>query len=306
MITRTPGKRGKLPVKPEGERLPIRYLHEYLSEPLPAPSYPVDVTGGIAKESWGMAGNGPDPTCTTYPDGVGDCGYAGREHYQMSKAACRGLSETPESSDDLVAEYLKYDHGQDVGVNLADVLLAWYRSGKVLAFAPVDHTNAKACDSAMQQFKGLYVGVDLTDDADQLFGESQAWTVANGQESDPDDGHCILKVKADGQGTDGYITWGAEQDATTAWTKACLSEAWAVVMHEDEIDAQALAALRADIDALHGTGGQPAGGDSTDEPPAVSRERALLGELAEHIRIVAASVDRDISEVVAFLASHGL
>src|ERR1700759_3400811 len=96
VTTRTPGLRGKLPVKPQGERFQIKYLHEYLSTPLPAPKYPVDVTGGIAKESWFMLGNGPDPTCTPHPDGVSDCGYAGREHYRMSKAACRGKKETPE------------------------------------------------------------------------------------------------------------------------------------------------------------------------------------------------------------------
>ena len=64
---RVPGLRGRLPVKPVGERFAIGYLSDYLSEPLPAPSYPVDVTGGISDQDWGMLGNGPDPTCTTLP-----------------------------------------------------------------------------------------------------------------------------------------------------------------------------------------------------------------------------------------------
>ena len=31
----------------------------------------------------------------------------------------------------------------------------------------------------MAAFHGAYVGVNLTDDADQLFGQGQPWTVAN-------------------------------------------------------------------------------------------------------------------------------
>ena len=67
-----------------------------------------------------MLGNGPDPTCTTHPNGVGDCTFAGRQHYRMAKAAAAGQTETWESSNDLVKEYLKYDHGKDQGANIAD------------------------------------------------------------------------------------------------------------------------------------------------------------------------------------------
>lgn len=252
---RTPGLRGRLPVKPEGERFAIAYISDYAAAPLPAPKYPVDVSGGIGAESWGMAGNGPDPTCTTHPDGVGDCGFAAEVHYGMAKAACRGIHETPEPSNQLVADYLRYDHGRDEGVVLADVLLYWYKAGKILAFAPVDHSTTKSIDAAMQQFKGCYVGVDLTPDAEDQFSEGKKWTTGTGNRPSPDLGHCILKVKSTGKGLDGYVTWGALQEATASWSKAAIQEAWVVVMHEDEIDPQALAALKADINALHGTGG---------------------------------------------------
>jgi len=51
---RTPGLRGRLPVKPPAERFAIQYLSQYLRAPLPAPAYPIDVTGGITE--WGMLG----------------------------------------------------------------------------------------------------------------------------------------------------------------------------------------------------------------------------------------------------------
>ena len=58
----------------------------------------------------------------------------------------------------------------------------------------------------MAAFHGVYVGVNLTDDADQLFGQEQPWTTANGEQPDPNDGHCIVKVKADGTQFDGWVT----------------------------------------------------------------------------------------------------
>jgi hypothetical protein len=254
--TRDAGLRGRRPVKPPAERFKINYLSSYLKAPLPAPAYPVDVSGGIAQ--WQMLGNGPDPTLTVnHGQPVGDCTFAGRQHLKMAKAAAGGETETWETTDELVTEYLAYDHGKDEGANIADLLLAWYNAKKILAFAPVDHTNPAACDSAMAAFHGLYVGVNLTDDADSLFQNGQPWTVANGEAADPNDGHCIVKVKADGNQLDTWVTWGALQESTRDWTTACLEEAWAVVTSEDQAAILDMPALLADINALGGTGGTP-------------------------------------------------
>ena len=250
---RTAGLRGRRPVKPPAQRFNIQYVSSYLSTPLPPPAYPVDVSAGIT--DWGMLGNGPDKTCTTHPDGVGDCSFAGRQHYRMAKAAAGHEQETWETSNQLVAEYLAYDHGQDAGANLADVLLTWYKANKVLAFAPVDHTDPAAVDAAMAAFHGAYVGVNLTDDADSLFEQHEPWTVSGGQRPDPNDGHCIVKVAADGQQLDAWVTWGALQQSTRDWTAACLDEAWVIITQEDANAANLdIASLRRDIDALHGTG----------------------------------------------------
>jgi hypothetical protein len=251
---RTAGHRGRRPVKPPRERFPIQYLSGYLRTPLPPPAYPVDVTAGIT--DWGMLANGPDPTCTTHPKGVGDCTFAGRQHYRMAKAAAGDEHPQWESSDTLVAEYLKYDHGHDQGANIADLLLYWYKNGAILAFAPVDHTSPAEVDAAMAAFHGVYAGVNLTDDADALFEQHQPWTVAGGQRPDPQEGHCIVKVAADGSGYDSWVTWGGVQRSTLGWTKACLEEAWVIICQEDADNHHLdLAALKAEIDSLHGTGG---------------------------------------------------
>jgi hypothetical protein len=254
LASRTPGLRGRLPVKPPGERFKIQYLPSYLKAPLPAPSYPIDVSANIT--DWQMLGNGPDPTLTVHGgQPVGDCTFAGRQHLRMAKAAAAQQTETWETTDDLVSEYLAYDHGKDEGANIADLLLYWYQTGKIKAFAPVDHTDPAACDAAMTAFHGLYVGVNLTDDADALFGKGEPWTVASGQQPDAKDGHCIVKVKADGQQLDTWVTWGALQQSTEQWTAACLDEAWAVVTTEDEAATLNMSALLADIQSLGGTGG---------------------------------------------------
>lgn len=300
-MPRTPGLRGRRPAKPAGERFAIRYIHQYAAKPFPAPSYPVDVSAGIT--DWRMLGNGPDPTCTTHPDGVGDCTFAGREHYRMAKAAAAGETEEWETSDDLVAEYLAYDHGRDEGANIADLLLAWYKAGKILAFAPVDHTDPAQVDAAMQAFHGVYAGVNLTDDADQLFSDGKPWTTSQGQQPDPGEGHCIVKVAADGsQFFDTWVTWGALQRSTRAWTNACLDEAWVIITSEDEAAKVDVAALRADIDALHGTGGQP----PAPSPSPAPGPSSLLAELGRRVRECAANPDRDLAEVIAWMGSVGI
>ena len=75
----------------------------------------------------------------------------------MAKAAAGHETEKWEDSNQLVAEYLRYDHGQDLGANIADLLRSWYQDGKILAFAPVDHTKPAAVDSAMTAFHGAFM-----------------------------------------------------------------------------------------------------------------------------------------------------
>src|SRR3984957_9617593 len=134
--TRKAGLRGRRPKNAPPQRFTTRDRSAYLSAPLPGPVSPIDVTAGIP--DWEMLGNGPDPTCTTHPKGVGDCTFAGRQHYRMAKAAVADETETWESSNALVAEYLAYDHGKDQGAQIADLLLDWYKAGTIQAFAPVD------------------------------------------------------------------------------------------------------------------------------------------------------------------------
>ena len=139
--------RGRLPQKQGADRFPLRWAHEYLTTPLPAPTYPVDVSEGIA--AWGMCGN----------DQYGDCGAAGEYHAEMSTAAAAGVPVPATYASTAVDRYVAYTGvptPPGPGVNLADYLLWCYQQGYIKAFAPVDHTNREQCDGIMQAGYGLY------------------------------------------------------------------------------------------------------------------------------------------------------
>ena len=156
--------------------------------------------------------------------------------------------------------------------------MIWFLSGKIRAFAPVDHTDPVACDTIMAAFHGLYVGVDLTDAADSQFAAGEAWTVDNGERPDPGDGHCIVKVRADGHRFDTWVTWGVLQQSTREWTAACIREAWAVITTEDESAHVDMPALLADIVAASKAATAAPDGDDVDRNAGATASCARVAD----------------------------
>ena len=272
---------GRLAVKAPADRFPLKYAHEYLAAPLPAPAYPIDVSGGI---TFDMLGN----------DTYGDCGEVGIRNLERTTAAGAGQPVPSFTTQDAVNEYFAFTGGQDTGVNLADFLLWLWKKGRIKAFAPVDHTNRPQADGLMQVGHGLYVGVNLTDQDQALFGTNQEWVAGT---PDHNLGHCILKVKADGQSTDGYVTWARVQPATTGWTDACVEEAWLVVTTEEQM-AAFTPQLLADINALHGTGGAPNPAPApvpTPTPAPKPTQKTLLAEVVALLKQAISYVERVVS-----------
>lgn len=273
MTERIAGLRGRLQADP-ARLASYRFLNEYGS--LPAPSYPVDVSGGIT--DWGLDGNGPDPTLTgpyaQYAStGLGDCGPASFAHAKMAVAAWGQESEAPMTADQVVDLYLTYTGGQDSGVDLSQFLSYLFKQGLIKGYAKVAHTNPEAVDAALSAFHGVIFGVNLTDDANDLFNQGLPWTTANGETPDPTEGHAILKVKAQGEGgNDTWVTWGALQESTAAWTAACAQEAWAICTPE------AAAAANINYDALLADLKALGGGQEVTPPPAPAPEPAPTPE----------------------------
>lgn len=272
---RVAGLRGRKPPLAPADRFPLRWVHEYqegVAEPAALPPEG-DVTSGVT--DWGMFGNGPDPTLTAN-DGqpVGDCGPAAFFHNRMAVALAHKVE--PEAAlplcgftaDQVVDLYLTYTGGQDVGV-VGALFLQWlYKQGLILAFAPVDVLSRDKVNQAVLDFDGVLLGVQLTDNADDLFTAGKPWAL-DGEQPDPEDGHFIVKAGFTPQ-LDKDLSWGAVQFAEVSWTETCAEEAWAIITPENAhlVD---LDALVADIEAL--------GGETAPEPgqvPDPESERGVI------------------------------
>lgn len=242
--TRTAGKRGRLPAKQGDAKYAIAYAHEYLNAAeLPPPSFPIDVSRALT--DWGMLGN----------DTYGDCGPAAYGHETM-------LAGGKPTTAEIEQLYLTYTGGQDVGVNLADFLLYLFQQGLIEGFAPVASGTEFAVMDALD--RGIYIGVNLTDADMDRFNNGQPWVAGTPV---PDEGHCILIVKAasaDGDVT--VVTWGANQLAEHGWYQGCTEERWVFLDKEDLSDA-GYAAMHADLAALPKVTIGPAP-EPTPEPPA--------------------------------------
>ena len=287
MPNRVAGKFGRRPaVFPAG----LRDLTYYVagSLPKPPPSVPVPPVS-----DWGMLGN------NTY----GDCGVAGCEHLFMADAADAKETESFPSDAQAVAYYLNYTGGQDSGVVLSQYLTYvrahGYYGHAVKAFAPVSVQDVPTLQTAIYLYDGAYTGITVTQAMMDAFGQGEPWTLEMAQ-GEPIGGHCIPLIAYDS--TYLYaVTWGGIQKIEYSAWHAMSSEAWAVIPGElagGDGHGVNLAALQADLDKLDIPAPAPA--------PAPAADPDLLEKIAEAIRSCAASGEKDITELLAFLASHGL
>jgi hypothetical protein len=251
MIRRKAGRLGrKLGVSEVGSQIK---LADYLVDPLPVHNAASDFTSGVS--DWGMLGN----------DQYGDCGFAGRVHLDMANSwtakerAVGDLTLWPQTAD-VVSAYLAYNKGQDVGVDLGEVLAYWTQNplGSLPAiggFAQIDVHNGAEYQSAMALFGGLYTGIAVSKEAMTEFEAGQPWTSTA---TDWEGGHCVPHLARNA--TWGRcITWGADQLFSWDWWHAAREEAY-VVLTQEIMNATGgifngvnVAQLKADITKLHGT-----------------------------------------------------
>ena len=285
-------KLGRLPAQiPAG----LRDLTYYAAGPLPKAPASVAVP---AVADWGMDGNGPDPTCTVAPDGVGDCGVAGLNHGLMSAAADTHETETFPSADEVVSYYMQYTGGQDSGVVLSQFLAHVRQAGfyghTVAAYAPVAVHDVPTLTFAIDAYDFAYAGITVTQGMMDAAEGPGPWTWTLESLGGPEvGGHCIILCGYDSNWLYG-ITWGQViRIAYPAWHQMS-QEAWAVLAGE-EVRAKTdghginLAALQADLGRL------------ATPPPAPAPPKGLLEEAAGFIRRVAESEREDITEALSKL-----
>lgn len=279
-----------LPPRPAGRRgvrsvthRPELYLERFRN-PLDPPPPEGDVTKGLT--AYGMDGN----------DRYGDCGVAGTDHGRMVKALVSLDADgnpvwqpgfAPWGTDGCLSRYFAYGIAQgepgpepDYGVDNTN-WLTWCLAEDVaekgadgddlVAFMEIDVSSPGAADrihAAMLEYDGVLVAVSLTDDAEQLFSAHQPWSLAGGEQPDPNEGHDIYLVKY-GPSGDCFVTWGALQWATVDWDSACIMQAHVFLTRADAertgVDFDTL------VQTILGDGGQAVPDAEDEQPPAVEQ-----------------------------------
>ncbi len=199
-MTRTPGRMGKLaPQFP----VALKEMPAYAAQPLPQPPSAVDWAKNVS--AWPMDGN----------DRYGDCTMAAAAHLIQSWNAQTGESLPVPVDQQVVAQYLKLTGGKDTGLVESQVLKRWMSSGlwdnKIVGYAPVNVHNLDSLKQAIAFFGGVYVGIQVPDNAQDQFRAGKPWTLDPGwQQQSIEGGHAVPLLGYDDQ----YlyaITWGAVQ-----------------------------------------------------------------------------------------------
>lgn len=191
-----------------------------------------DHTNGFS--GFKMLGNGPDSTLTANGGRpVGDCGFVGSVNVDLIDSIEAHEPFQIPSSDEVVTDYLAYNHGQDRGVALIELLAYWQQIGlwdsKIAGYAAVNFRDTDELWAACNAFGCLYVGIAVPATAQQQFQAGEPWDLT-GTDADYEieGGHCVVIVSRDSDGGE-LVTWGRRQRFTDRWARTYLEEAHVVL-----------------------------------------------------------------------------
>jgi hypothetical protein len=320
VTTRTPGKYGRRSPK----NAPALELGRLLTGKVPAHPAAADYLAQMGG-GWQMLGNDQAGDCAAVTWGnvrrlvtrfLGDAEHYPSQEQVWAIYKTQNPDFDPSGSADTNGPGSQADCGMELQTLFEHLTKHAGPDGvKAIAFAKVNPQDAEQVKAAIALFGYVWTGIAVLACNQQEFSDNEPWDYE--ADSPQEGGHSIVTGGYGDGGTgalggdEKFITWAAETSFTDSFWSHCCDEAWVVIWPEhlgskefmEGVDIQQLAA---DYRTLTGRELPLPGGDTSGEPPAVSRERALLDELAEHVRIVAASADRDLAEVVAWLSGHGL
>lgn len=203
------------------------------------PPETLDYYSRIPAASWGMDGNGPDPTNPPdVPEGAGDCTFADVDHEVKSDEVVAGNAEVNSTATEVLAAYEKVtgykpsDPSTDQGAQMQDVRTYWRKSGitlggqihKILMFAELTVSNHALVQWFLDRCGTVGFGINFPDSAMTQFNNGQPWDVVPG-EPDPTDGHAIAFVGWNKVGPL-ILTWGKVQQMTWAFYDKYVEEVW--------------------------------------------------------------------------------
>lgn len=122
-----------------------------------------------------------------------------------------------------------YTEANDQGMVIQDFLSYLVKTGEIIAFAAVDHTDPEEMAAALYLFLGLMMGVDL-ESAQQAQSDAQP-AVWDFSPSGSWGGHCIVGGSYDAAGID-VVTWAERVRMTHRFMEQQLDEAWVLIRPE--------------------------------------------------------------------------
>lgn len=189
-----------------------------------------DHTNGFS--GFQMLGNGPDPTLTVHKgQPVGDCGFVMTVNAALVDGLETGESFTMPSSNLVVTDYLRYDHGQDLGVSNPQLFTYWHKvglpwaatstnpDGKLHSWADVNANDWDETMAATNAFGCVALEIVVWQSMMEATQAGEPWDWSRSTDTTPLGGHDVLgfaRVDLD----DGVLaTWGMRQQFTKAWFK---------------------------------------------------------------------------------------
>lgn len=171
-----------------------------------------------------MLGNGPDPTLTVnHGNPVGDCGFVMTVNDEYINACETGESFTMPPANEVVSDYLRYNHGVDRGVVNAQLFNYWHTvglpwAGRLVGAAGVNHQDWDESWAYMYAFGGGCIAVAVTEAMEEQSARGDAWDIT-GTAADYNvlGGHDVYVFARQDADTGVLATWGKPQLFTRRW-----------------------------------------------------------------------------------------
>ena len=215
----------------------------------------------VMGEHWGMDNNGPQATNPAWAtDGLGDCGAAMTDHYNMAKQSNKALYNTLGNPlyAGTMATYFAYGLAQgevgqlpappnepDYGVSNQSWFAFLYKMGLIKGYGEVVDQYG---DWFAQTFKGLCVGQGL--DGMIAGTDFDASPRIPWDSMDMPDGHDTLTIITHTDGSGACVTWGSVQPYTASYRQTNWQDRW-VIFDEDDPNVN-WPALQAALTEIHG------------------------------------------------------
>lgn len=209
---------------------PIGYkgIERYVTS-LPDAPATFDHTNGF--DGFHMLGNGPDPTQTVHGGkSVGDCAFVGTVNVELIDSLETDRAFVQPGSNEVVTDYLKYNHGKDRGCNLSQLLAYWHRiglpwAGKLPAYANLS-LDWDTFWAGVNAFGNGYIGIVVTATMMSQTQAQEPWDLTGlATDNQVLGGHCVVPFAREGGDVGAVATWGLRQKFTKRWFQRNVEEA---------------------------------------------------------------------------------